>query len=72
MRRIYTISSKNSMKNIFSYVLQMTGNLLGVKNQKKFPKRKFLGSKMLKSTSTPKCSPKIYIIVTPVYQLLMG
>ena len=50
----------------------MTGNLLGVKNREKFPKRKFLGSKMLKSTSTPKCSPKIYMIVTPVYQLLMG
>ena len=42
MRRIDTISSKNS-KNTYFHVLQMTRNLLGVKKQKKFPKRTFFG-----------------------------
>ena len=65
MRQIYTISSKNSM-NTYFHVLQMTRNLLGVKKQKKFPKKNFLGSKTLKSTSTPKDFPKTYMIVTPV------
>ena len=50
----------------YFHVLQMTQNLLGVKKQKKFPKKNFLGSKTLKSTSTPKDFPKTYMIVTPV------
>ena len=66
MRRIYTISSKNS-RNTYFHVLQMTRNFLGVKKQNKFPKIKFWGVKNAETHKYPNFFPKTYMILTPAY-----
>ena len=66
MRQIYTISSKNSM-NTYFHVLQMTRNLLGVKKQKKCPKRKLFRVKNPETHKYPQIFPKTRMIVTTVY-----
>ena len=53
MRRINTISSKYSM-NTYCHVFQMTRNLLEIKKQKKFLKRKFFRSKNAETHKYPK------------------